>query len=78
MPELSTAQMNRRFQCVSISAACYVTQFNTVLEAIMVKRKTPPHRRKKHLCADVRIPANVTADSGNRDRWRFFARRRPK
>lgn len=30
-----------------------VTQIDAVLESIMVKRKTPPHRRNKHLCADA-------------------------
>ncbi len=30
-----------------------VTQLDQVLRAIMVKRKTPPTRRSKHLCADA-------------------------
>jgi putative transposase len=30
-----------------------VTQIDQVLQAIMVKRKTPPTRRSKHLCADA-------------------------
>jgi transposase len=30
-----------------------VTQLDTVLRAIMVKRKTPSTRRSKHLCADA-------------------------
>ena len=30
-----------------------VTQLDAVLQAIMVKRKTPPTRRSKHLCADA-------------------------
>jgi putative transposase len=30
-----------------------VTQIDQVLHAIMVKRKTPPTRRSKHLCADA-------------------------
>ena len=30
-----------------------VTQLDQVLQAIMVKRKTPPTRRSKHLCADA-------------------------
>ena len=30
-----------------------VTQLDAVLQAIMVKRKTPSIRRSKHLCADA-------------------------
>ena len=30
-----------------------VTQIDAVLQSIMVKRKTPPQRRNKHLCADA-------------------------
>jgi len=30
-----------------------VTQLDAVLQAIMVKRKTPSKRRSKHLCADA-------------------------
>jgi IS5 family transposase len=30
-----------------------VTQLGQVLQAIMVKRKSPPIRRSKHLCADA-------------------------
>ncbi len=30
-----------------------VTQLDQVLQAIMVKRKSPPIRRAKHLCADA-------------------------
>lgn len=30
-----------------------VTQLDAVLQAIMVKRKTPSTRRSKHLCADA-------------------------
>lgn len=30
-----------------------VTQIDTVLQSIMVKRKVPAHRRSKHLCADA-------------------------
>ena len=30
-----------------------VTQIDAVLKSIMVKRKTPPQRRNKHLCADA-------------------------
>ncbi len=30
-----------------------VTQLDQVLQAIMVKRKTPSQRRSKHLCADA-------------------------
>lgn len=30
-----------------------VTQLDAVLQAIMIKRKAPPKRRSKHLCADA-------------------------
>ena len=30
-----------------------VTQIEAVLDAIVVKRLTPKHRRSKHLCADA-------------------------
>jgi hypothetical protein len=30
-----------------------VTQLDSVLQAVMVKRKTPSTRRSKHLCADA-------------------------
>lgn len=45
-----------------------VTQLQAVLEAIVVKRKSPPVRRSKHLCADAGYrgkPAQkVIADQG--------------